>query len=284
LTTRSRRGFTLVELMVATVAMLIVGGAAHQLLQNTQQLTRAQTEQLEVQSNVRGGVIAVVNELRELGTSEGGTGALNDLLSIGPTGLTYRAMRGMGFTCQSSTAGEVRISRGSFSGHRTPQAGRDSAFLLIDGDPNVEPTWVPLAITTVSTASSCPGVAGPAITLSVVSSDSIAGAAAGRPVRIYEIMELRLYESEGSTWLGMRSVSTNEAIQPLFGPLSDSHGFRLEYLDWNHSPVSDRTAVKTIRVSVRGSSAALARTRQHPGAGSSELELTTQVGLRNARP
>jgi hypothetical protein len=96
-------------------------------------------------------------------------------------------------------------------------------------------------------------------------------------------MELRLYRSEGRSWLGMRSVSSNESIQPLAGPLRDGDGLQLEYLDAAGGVTSVRSDVRSIRLWLRGESDGVA----HFGAQQYEpvaLELSTQVGLRNAAP
>jgi prepilin-type N-terminal cleavage/methylation domain-containing protein len=266
-----RRGFTLVELILAMIAMLIVSGAVYQLLLTTQRLSRRQAEQLRLQSNVRGAVLAVVNELRELATLDGGGRGQNDILSIAPNAITYRAMRGTGFSCQAATATQLQISRNGFSGHRDPQAGRDSALAYVEAPLDSQPTWVPVAITSVSTAARCPGSMGEGITLGIPATASLAGTAAGAPVRLFELMELRLYQSGGESWLGMRSIGAGEAIQPLFGPLSDANGFRLQYLDGSGMPTSNITGIKSIMVTVRGVS----------NAGVEAEELTTQVTLRN---
>ena len=278
---KDRRGVTLIELMLATVAMLIVGGAVQRMLQTTQRLGRAQADQLEVQSSVRGAVLAVTNELRELSTRSGGEGAENDLLSIASGDVTYRAMRGTGFLCETALPGQLRISRHSFSGYRTPQAGRDSVLVLHDPGSAGSPIWVPLAITGVSTTTPCSGGGYASVTLAVSVHDSIAGAAVGTPVRVYEIMQLKIYESGGKSWLGMRSVSAGEALQPLFGPMHPDSGFRLDYLDGAGRTTSTANAVKSIRVAITGQTAGKpVRSDLDPESG--QLELHTQVVLRNA--
>ena len=278
-----RDGFTLPELMVATVLMLIVGGAAYQLLATTQRLARAQVEQVNLQSNVRSGALVVANELRELSTAEGGGPDQNDILGIAPSGITYRAMRGIGFICQNPSMTQVRIARPDFSGYRDPQPTRDSAYLFVEGaaGTGVDDAWVPLAITRVSTAGACPGATGPGITLTVPGAAFLPGLEVGTPVRIYEVMELRLYQSEGHSWLGARSVSGGEALQPVVGPLADDNGFRLDYLDGRGAPTADPSAIKNIQFTVRGVSAEVVRS----GGGEPprpEDSLTAQVALRNA--
>ncbi|MBA3258765.1 MAG: hypothetical protein H0T68_04780, partial [Gemmatimonadales bacterium] len=93
------------------------------------------------------------------------------------------------------------------------------------------------------------------------------------PVRLFEIMELQYYPQGGQAWLGMRSVSRGEAIQPLIGPLADStataRGFTLGYLDRNDNATAALSDVRTITIGLRGVSAV------------DSLSLTTRVALRN---
>ena len=276
--TRSRRGFTLAEVMVSLTLTLVVAGALYGLLVNTQRITRAQAQRVELQSNVRAGSFVVVSELRELSAVAGGTGAQNDILVAGSTAVVYRAMRGVGFICGTPGATAIRIARSSFSGLRDPQAGRDEALIFIGDSAAAEDSWLGTNIVSVATGAPCPGAVGPGITLTVPANASVAGLEAGTPVRLAEVMELRLYESEGRSWLGARSVSGGEAIQPLVGPLTNGSGFRLEYLDAAGAPTADRTSIKSIRIALRG-------TTEGGGAGNSdpiEEELVTQVVLRNA--
>jgi prepilin-type N-terminal cleavage/methylation domain-containing protein len=278
-----RQGFTLPEIMVSTVLALIVVGAVYQLLVTTQRLARAQVEQVNLQSNVRSGALVVTNELRELSTMVGGSRDQNDILRIAPSDITYRAMRGIGFICQGPSATQIRMGRVNFSAYRDPQATRDSAYVFVEGgaETGVDDVWLPLAITHVSTAAPCPGAAGPGITLTVSSNPYLSGLAIGTPVRIYEVMQLKLYQSEGRSWLGARSVSAGEPMQPVLGPLADGNGFQLDYLDGRGMSTADPSAIKSIRLTVRGVSAEAVRS----GAAEAvrvEDQLSTQVALRNA--
>ncbi len=278
--TRSRGGFTLAEVMISLVLTLVVAGALYSLLISTQRITRAQAQRVDLQSNVRAGSIVVLSELRELSAVSGGTAEQNDILVAGSTALTYRAMRGIGFICGTPSPTAIRMARSSFTGHRDPQAGRDDALIFMEDSAaaGAEVSWLGTQIVSVTTGAPCPGALGPGITLTVPASAAMAGLKAGTPVRITEVMELRLYESEGRSWLGARSVSSGEAIQPLVGPLTAGSGFRLEYLDASGRLASDRTSIKSVRIALRG-------TTEGGGAGTSipvEEELITQVVLRNA--
>ncbi len=281
----NRRGFTLAEIMIAMTLMLIVGGAAFKLLVTTQRLSRSQAEQASLQSNVRMGSLVVLNDLRELNTVVGGSADRNDILTIAANDITYRAMRGIGFICQAPTATQIRIARGSFSGFRDPQVGgRDSLYVFVDGDQDTEAddTWLPVAITGVSTATACPGALGAGITLTTPNTAGLVGIPVGTPIHIYEVMELKLHVADGKSWLGARSISAGEAIQPVLGPLVDGNGFQLEYLNAAGAITADRTAIKSIRITIRGISDGAV----NPGVEGSPTyvqdSLVTQVALRNS--
>jgi hypothetical protein len=282
LSASARRGVTLVELMFATVITLSVCASVYQLLLTTQRLGRAQATRAALQANVRAASIVVANELRELQTMAGGTPGQNDVLAIASADISYRAMRGTGFLCQTSGTSQLRIPVSSYSGYRDPQPGRDSALIFLEGDPDVDTddSWQSLALTNVSRSSTCPSGLGPAITLTTLPAASVAGVAPGTPVRIYEVMQLKLYRSEGKSWLGARSVSSGEAIQPVVGPLRDGDGFLLEYLSSGGVATTDRSSIKSIRVTLRGvADSSISQTGEMVRP---QEELVTQVVLRNS--
>lgn len=275
-----RAGFSLTEVLLSLVITVVVAGAIYKLLIATQRLVRAQTQQIGVQSSIRAGSFVVLHELAELSTVAGGTSDQNDIVAIGRSTLTYRAPRGIGFLCQSSSSTELRVARSSFSGHRDPQPGRDEAYVFIPGSPETgtDDAWVRRRILSVAASPPCPGAQGPGITLDLSGGLPPAPAESGTPVRIAELMELRLYRAEGKSWLGARSVSSGEAIQPLVGPLRDADGLVLEYLDGAGAATTDKTGIKSIRVTLRGI------TESDGGRAAAEEELVTQITLRNAGP
>jgi len=108
------------------------------------------------------------------------------------------------------------------------------------------------------------------------------GIPVGTPIHTYEVMELKLHVADGKSWLGARSISAGEAIQPVLGPLVDGNGFQLEYLDAAGAITADRTAIKSIRITIRGISDGAV----NPGVEGSPTyvqdSLVTQVALRNS--
>ncbi|MFL5450224.1 MAG: type II secretion system protein J [Gemmatimonadales bacterium] len=271
-----RRGFTLAETILAMVLLLMVSGSVYRMLLNTVRLARSQAEHIALQSSVRGAAVVVGNELRELSTAAGGSGTANDLLSLGPAAISYRAMRGFGYTCQMSETGLLRISRNAFFAYRDPQPGRDSALLYLSGTPTpADSGWVAVGISAVAGSTTC-GAGGSAISLTLPM--PIGSIPAGTPVRIYEPMELAAYQSDGQWWLGMRSLSSGEAIQPIFGPLAATEGFRLGYSDATQMPTDIPGLVKGITATIRGSG-----TNHNSPAGPLTETLTTQITLKNAQ-
>src|ERR1700741_2012296 len=103
----ARRGFTLVELMVALVLVLAVSGVTYTLLTQNQRVSRSQVEHAGLQDVVRSGALVVASELKEIGydsiPAEAGLGvaaSVNpDLLVMHPGRMEYRALGGIGFTC-----------------------------------------------------------------------------------------------------------------------------------------------------------------------------------------
>ena len=276
-----RRGFTLVEVLIALVIMGVVTGAIYRLLNSSQRLSLAQAEQVSLQSNVRTGSLVVPNELRELNTVLAGSLEQNDIITpLADNAITYRAMRGLGFVCQAPVAGELRIARSTWTGLGNPAGKPYHAYLFDDKDPDDDDDdgWLRVDITGV-TASDCGG--NPAFQLATA---AVIPAAVKiyTPVRLYEVMELKLYSADGEWWLGARSVSAGEVnLQPVLGPLT-ANGFQLQYLNSLGVATADEKAIKSIRVTVRGLTEDAVRHGGFGAMGHPEDSLVTQVMLRNS--
>lgn len=282
---RPRHGFTLVEILVALVIMGVVSGAVFQLLHTSQRLSRAQTEQVSLQSNVRTGAMLVPAELREINTVTGGSIDQNDVLSAAADAVTYRAMRGLGTVCEvPGVTNRIRLLGSTYSGSRDP-IGTDSIYVFIENDPDREndDAWLPVRITSVTTGNVCPTAIGnvAGITLNTDANAAIATLAVGTPIRIYEVMELSLLAADGRSWLGARSVSAGDPVEPVLGPLVDGNGFGLEYLDGNGNATGDLTAIKSIRVTIQGLTDELVR-GSGTAVGHPVEAQVTQVLLRNS--
>src|SRR3989454_7180371 len=94
-----RRGFTLIELMVALVLLAIVAGGIYQVLVTNQQTHLAQTQRIDLQQNLRAGVTILPADFRELDPADG------DILLMTATEIELRAMRQLSFLCTPPVLG-----------------------------------------------------------------------------------------------------------------------------------------------------------------------------------
>lgn len=280
----NRRGFTLVELLVALVLLSIVGGVIMRLLATSQRLSRQQSEQVLLQGNVRTGALLVPAELRELSVSA----ATTDIQAMAASDITYRALRATGVACQvtAGAPGSVRLRRSLYFGYRTLAASRDSLLIFMDNDPNIttDDRWSAFAVTGTPTSGTCPDGQAALIVPATVHADSLSKMQLEAPVRSFEVMQLALFAQNSQYWLGARSVSGDptSSLQPVLGPLR-SDGLQISYLAANGTATTVPTQVRSIEVMIRGFT-------QHTtsiGAGSTDLRLSqdtlvTRIRLRNA--
>jgi len=273
-----RRGFTLVEVMVSLVLMVLVAILALRLFLVQHWTGVAQGETAAVQAALRAGSLFLATELRELGGSPGDP----DILIFSPESLTYRAMRGSGMTC-ARTPSSILVDTASFSGYRTVQTSRDSALLHFEGrlDTSSDDRWIHLPILAIG-ATACAGAGALQFTTTIDTTlFPLQRFAPLAPIRTFEIMQIKLYQSGGEYWLGARSVSAGETIQPLAGPLT-SHGLALSYRDSVGGPASGAESIRSIGITLRALSSTA--TRRSGGAGVPTRitdSLITAVALRN---
>ena len=300
----TRRGFTLVELAVALVLGLMVGGLVHRMLFSGQRLARAQTERMALQENVRVAALVLAGELGGLGSDDvtpeasaalGYPAAVrSDLLAIEPGAVTYLAGRGEGRVCGVAPGSPpaIVVARSSWESLRAPRA-TDSLLVFAENDPATgsDDAWIHLGIVSVG-AGSCPGgevgiafqVAAPPPLDPAV----LARVTPGSPARLAEVMQMRYYRSGGKSWFGMRSVSTGEAITPVAGPLADStggvRGLTLVYRDAADAPTSSPASVRAIEIALVGVTDQPVHGRDMRRPLVDTFALTTRVALRNALP
>jgi prepilin-type N-terminal cleavage/methylation domain-containing protein len=289
-----RRGFTLVELLIAIVLMGVVGLTAIRMLQGTQRAASAQTERSALQATTRATAMIIPAELREIDPTDP-LGDLQSWNALNPsfTTVKYRAMRGFGVVCSSTIGGTNKLSfeKTVWSGLTTgPRAGRDSILIYADPDLTVsgDEIWVPLPITAV-TSGTCPS--GNAAYVATVGPTGVLQAAitnvgVGAPVRTFEVMELSLYKPAGAgqrSWLGARSVSAGEANpQPVLGPVHDGDGVTFKFLKSDGTTAATQGAIRSMELQVIGETANQVHL-SNVGAPTSVLDtLKLTVRFRNA--
>ena len=208
-----------------------------------------------LQASVRTGALVVPAELRELSTS---TGGVTDLVHIDTDSITYRAARGVGFTC-AVTATQIKLLNTTvlpFNALRAIAPGRDSLLLFVESDSGsaIDDVWLRLPISSVA-ASTC----GTATAIAVNTPNFVASlpggllssVRVGGPVRTEEVMRLKSYASGGQQWLGAASLSGGDAVQPILGPIT-ANGFTLEYFTGDGTATTTQSAVRMIQITLIG--------------------------------
>jgi hypothetical protein len=129
----------------------------------------------------------------------------------------------------------------------------------------------------------CPDGAAAIVVPTTVQAATVAAVALDAPVRTFELMEERLYQSGGQYWLGSRSVSGGEGqVQPVLGPLA-ADGIRFRFLDSAGASTVQPSEVRLIGLTVRGVSDGAIVTPTSPGPAVVADSLSADIELRNVQ-
>src|SRR5437879_10390659 len=112
----TRRGFTLIELMIALVLLGLVSAAVYKVLVNNQRVYLAQTQTIDLQQNIRAAAAILPAEFRELDAADA------DIQAMTATSVRIRGMRELAFVCATPV---LAGGRGQIvlTGRTTPLAG-----------------------------------------------------------------------------------------------------------------------------------------------------------------
>jgi prepilin-type N-terminal cleavage/methylation domain-containing protein len=297
----SRRGFTMLELLVALVLLGLVSAAIYRVLVNNQRLYTAQVQRIDLSQNIRAASTILPAEFRELDAFDG------DILAMTATSIDIRAMRWLSFICvppvlNGNNLGNQMIIRGRaagdpmFFGSRYISETRDSLLIYLDGNQTtrMDDYFVPARLAATPGNQQCPAVGAiPAQPGTRIVFDgnflpltNVAGAiTTGAPVRGFERVRYLLFQSPGDTswYLGFQPLDPGGGPpQPLVGPLL-ANGLTFQYFNAAGAVTAIRQQVARIDVTVR------ARTEQAVRSGGQAPRraivdsITTSVALRNNR-
>jgi prepilin-type N-terminal cleavage/methylation domain-containing protein len=288
---RNHRGFTLIELLISLVVLSVVTASLFTLVTTSQRVSRAQTERVTLQSNIRTGAIVLPSELRQINAVVGGTAAQNDITSAlaNPSStITFRAMRGMSLVCEVPPAlgNQLKVFADAdiWTGMRDP-VSTDGAYVFLEGasaDKSSDDSWVQVSFTNVVKGTACPGGAASYTFTVSPAVASLGTATLNAPVRTFEVMQMGLYANGGKYWLGAQSVSAGEAsMQPILGPLT-STGVEFRFWDGAGAATTNAGNVKSITVTLRGQTDQAIVVGANTKTAYVQDTLVSRVSLRNA--
>jgi len=289
----ARRGFTIVELLVALTLLGIVSTAIYKVLVNNQRLYLAQTQTIDLNQNLRAAAAILPAELRELDAVDG------DITFMGPDSIRIRAMRQLAFVCTTPQLAiglgqiVVTIRTTPIYGNRQTFSRGDSILVYWEGNPQTrnDDQWLNAQLQGDPVAGVCPdsGVPpSPAYVLSLqpqwINDPSLNKPGAilnGSPVRGFDKVVYRSYQSsDGSWYLGQRNATAGTAIQPVVGPLIGPNGLTFTYYDAGGAVTNVPTQVAQIEIVLRARTASPIR----GGTGVQDYKVdsvVTRVALRN---
>ncbi len=291
---RSRRGFTIIELIIGLTLGLIVLTSVYKLLMSQSRLYGVQREVADTRQSLRAAAVLLSYELEAVAATAG------DFYAIGPSSLSMRSVQGTGVVCAIEGLGAGRryglqLASGYFFGD---VAGVDSAMVydmqsLPFGQWNflkVREAWNGTDAWASGTGGQTPvcfwgdssvNVPRPQATLHFIAPAPVLDVIlVGHPVRTFKPTEFALFQQAGRWWLGRKVLEPgNVNFEILTGPLlppSDS-GLVFTYYDVTGAVTADPSAVAQVEIVLRAESFGSAS-----GAGYKRLRdsLTTRVFLR----
>lgn len=272
---QSRRGFTVIELMVSMMIGLIMLGAVYKLMITQTGGYRKQRELADVRETARSGSMLLSRDLRH--AASGGS----SVIAMGPNSITLLSVRGLGVVC----AKHPNLPRYALSrvAGKIEAAADDTALVFQIG----RERWQYVKLTDVGTPAamgiaSCawPGSRAPdlVIEVSVDSKSDTVGIKVGAPFRTYRRVEYSQYELDDRWWLG-RKVGDAPGYEQLTGPLRASNGLAFAYFDTLGAPTATPRAVGMVAFTLNAESYQKARGSSGTYAFQRD-SLTTKVLLR----
>ncbi len=289
----TRRGFTLVELLVALVLLGLVSAGIYRVLVNNQRIYQAQTQRIDLQQNIRAGVTLLPAELRELDASDG------DLIAMAATSITLRASRQLAIICSVPLVGvavgglapvTMTIRADPFYGVRDFNIATDSIFVYYEGNQGTtaDDGWLRGDIRAIPNLNCDDGTPGRQLVTTLLFGVNQVAATGriqrGSPVRGYENVTYSVYQSPSDDrwYLGYQSTSGGNVRQPLIGPLLGANGVSFDYFDVNGAATAVPAEVAQIRITLRAQTAQPVRTGAGPLSYVTD-SVVTRVSLRNNR-
>jgi len=290
-----RRGYSIIELLIALVLLSMVSAAIYKVLVNNQRLYLAQTQTIDLNQNMRAAVAILPAEFRELDAADG------DIQAMTATSITIRAMRQLAFVCLTPPLGggigqlTLTVRKAPMYGTRQTFNVNDSLLIYWEGNPltRADDQWLLGQIKTV-----VPGPVCTQDTLAAVNQGytlslqpqwinnpvlNVPNAITrGAPVRGFDNVTYSVYQSptDNNWYLGQTNNSAGGGIQPIIGPLIGANGVTFSYYDSVGTVTGAPTSVAQIQILLRART--VSPIRDASGVQAFKVDsIVTRVALRN---
>lgn len=260
---RARRGFTLVEVLVALVIAGLLGAVIFQMMSGQSRIVAVQSANEEAQQNVRGALEVISSELR--GAVPAG------IVTADAQVLAFMQPRMWGHVCGAAGANTLTALFPNTGG--IALTAGEATGVMVNTGTIAAPVWDPVppariqvtGIRAVGTATwaACAGLS-PSGDLQAVEIDGTglgARAVAGRTVVLYTMTRYDLGPVGTATWLQRNNGMTNGQYvqQPLAGPVEPAK-VQFQYFAANPNtplgtPVAAPGTIRMVRVQVVTNSA-----------------------------
>jgi prepilin-type N-terminal cleavage/methylation domain-containing protein len=276
-TRRLRRGFTMIEVIVALVVGMIVLGSVVQMLIVQGRGYKKQREQVDVRETAREAAALLSWDLRQAAS------AGSPLAVMGANTVTMRSFRGLGTICSVKHPTLNRWGLWKTGG---------SILATVDDTALVYPLggaqWLTLKITAVGTpaamgvtACAWPGARPPDVVVEFATATAAQALTirVGGPVRTFRRVQYAEFQQNSRWWLG-RKVGAAASYELLTGPLlaPASNGLAFTYYDTLGAVTADVNAVGSVAFTLRTES--FKNTTIGSGYTYQHDSLTTKVAVR----
>ncbi len=239
----TRKGFTLVELLVVVVLGGLMLLSIYQVLITNSRTYTVNNAKIQGQQALRAGMDVLFNELREISAEDG------DIVAMGPDSITIRTSRAFGLVCST----DYSVSPPTVTAFRVGPVVEDgdSIFIFADNMTNraMDDTWLAKKVQASDTTVTCSGSPAQRLTVPNLASsgDTVR---IGAPLRAFLTYTYGLSTLGGENYLA-RQLSTAGSPDPLVGPLVATRGVSFRYLDSIGAVTTVPTDVAQIEVTLR---------------------------------
>ena len=282
---RSRRGFTLVELLITMVLLALVGAAVVTVVVRQQRFYRSTSALMDARAQIRQMAAVLPMDLRGISSAGG------DIVSMSDSALEFRSSFGSGVVCTLSSStvivlaprnGAKGLKLTSFT--RLPVVGDSIALYDVNTSPRAtDDRWTFHQVTAISTVTGDVSTGCRSTTGLVQSADMTTSnpsyritispsrpttLAVGSAVRLFRRVRYSLYKAaDGLSYLGYRDCLPGRTpvcsvVQPIAGPYrpyaapgTNMSGLEFAYFDSTDAVTAIPARVARISVAIRGETA-----------------------------